>query len=119
VSADRASVEFAHTQIYAKALVLVALAKRMVDGLPPGHGYLGDQVRRASASVVLNFTEGYGKPTVAEQRRYFQIARASALECVAIADVSRELRAISVPLHAELRDVGDHLGRMLARFRAD
>ena len=42
-----------------------------------------DQWLRASQSIPLNIAEGNGKTAEADRRRYFEIARGSALECAA------------------------------------
>ncbi|MCM2258471.1 MAG: four helix bundle protein [Vicinamibacteria bacterium] len=48
---------------------------------------LGDQLRRASSSIVLCIAEGVGRVTAADRARFFAIARGSALECAAILDL--------------------------------
>lgn len=44
-------------------------------------GNLRDQLLRAAASISLNLSEGNAKRTVAEKKRYYQIAYASTQEC--------------------------------------
>ncbi|MDX9867024.1 MAG: four helix bundle protein [Kiritimatiellia bacterium] len=51
------------------------------------HRAARDQWLRASQSIPLNIAEGNGKTAGAACRRYFEIARGSALECAAIQDV--------------------------------
>ena len=46
-----------------------------------------DQLIRASQSIPLNIAEGNGKRSIVDRKRFFQIARGSALECAAIIDV--------------------------------
>jgi four helix bundle protein len=89
----------------------------VIQQLPPGCGFLADQLRRATASVALNFAEGYAKLSLADQRRFFGIARASAQESLAILDVAQRLGAISPQLHHRGTDLGDHLVKMLAKLR--
>ncbi len=89
----------------------------MISRLPPGHAYLADQMRCASSSVVLNFAEGYAKTSRAEQRRFFNIAQASAQESLAILDVAFDLGLIDETLHHRGADLGDHVVRMLWKFR--
>jgi four helix bundle protein len=43
--------------------------------------FLKDQLLRAASSVALNLTEGYGKPTPKDRRKFFDIAYGSAREC--------------------------------------
>ena len=76
-----------NTRIYQRSLELVALSKTVMNELPVGYGFLADQLRRAASSVALNFSEGYSKPSSREQRRFFNMARASAYEVSAIFDV--------------------------------
>ena len=49
--------------------------------------YARSQLIRAAQSIPLNIAEGNGKATPADRRKFFEIARASALECAAIQDV--------------------------------
>jgi four helix bundle protein len=58
-----------------------------VQGLNGIHRTARDQWLRASQSIPLNIAEGNGKTAQADRRRYFEIARGSALECAAIQDV--------------------------------
>ncbi len=110
-------MNFQNTRIYRRALELVSLSKQVIDELPKGHAFLADQLRRAAASVVLNFAEGHDKGSNAEQRRYFRIARGSAQEVAAIFDVAERLGAIAPSQHAAGMDLCDHVVRMLFRFR--
>ena len=48
---------------------------------------IADQLSRASSSIALNIAEGSGKHTEKDKRKYYAIARGSAMECSAIFDV--------------------------------
>jgi four helix bundle protein len=52
---------------------------------------LRDQLRRASSSAVLNSAEGFGSRSRGVKRRHYEIARGSAMECVAILDLASAL----------------------------
>ena len=73
--------------VYRCALDAHRLVLHVIHALGRGNADLADQLRRASRSVVLNIAEAAGKSSAAEQRRIFQIARGSALECRACLDI--------------------------------
>ena len=49
---------------------------------------LRDQLLRASSSAVSNIAEGFGSASRGVKRRHYEIARGSAMECVAILDLA-------------------------------
>ena len=57
--------------VYGIALDFVVAADEVVDQLPHGRGYLADQLRRSSTSVVFNIAEGAGEFSRAEKARFF------------------------------------------------
>ena len=59
--------------------------------MPRGNKTLVDQLKRASLSTLLNIAEAAGKPSPAEGRHHFAIARGSALECAAALEAIRLL----------------------------
>ncbi|MGE0454392.1 MAG: four helix bundle protein [Vicinamibacteria bacterium] len=59
---------------------------RQLPEIPRGSG-LGDQLARASASVALNLAEGLGRSSNRDRARFFEIAKASAMECQAALDL--------------------------------
>jgi four helix bundle protein len=85
------SVNFRKLDVYQAALRFLPVAAAIADGLPPRHSGLADQLRRASLSVPLNIAEGSGKNSGPDQRRFFAIARGSAMECAAIVDACSAL----------------------------
>ena len=82
-------MKFGHEKldVYCVALEYVKFAWEICEFLPGKHRYARDQLLRASQSIPLNIAEGNGKGTEADKRRYFEIARGSALECAAVQDV--------------------------------
>ena len=105
------------TRIYTKSLELIVLSAQVIDSLPRGHAHLADQLRRAASSITLNFSEGCGKSSTRDRRRYFHCARGSANEVVAILDVATAFNALETKLHDEAAEIADHLAAMLSRFR--
>jgi four helix bundle protein len=80
---------------------------------------LRDQLRRASSSVVLNTAEGFGSASRGVKRRHYEIARGSAMECVAILDLAVALGLESAPTPARVlfTRAAMMLSRLEARFR--
>jgi four helix bundle protein len=50
-----------------------------------------DQLHRASWSIAANLAEGYGKSSVADRLRYYEIALGSARECVVWCSAARQV----------------------------
>jgi len=73
--------------VYRLAIGYVAWVYEKSGLLTGLHRPARDQWLRASQSIPLNIAEGNGKTAEADRRRYFEIARGSALECAAIQDV--------------------------------
>ena len=62
--------------------------------MPPGCGFLADQIRRAASSIPLNYLEGCGRTGSADRRRFFTIAVGSAHEVAATLDVMVRFEAL-------------------------
>jgi four helix bundle protein len=109
-------MNYRNLDVYRKSVRFLPIASRIADKLPGPYASLADQVRRASLSVVLNIAEGSGKTTALDQRRFYAMARGSAMECGAIVDacVSLELVDGSMANDAEnlLSDVVQMLSKM-------
>ena len=87
-------LDYEGLDVYQRSIEFVALAAQLVEGLPPGHGGLADQLRRAAISIPLNIAEGSGRVRQADRSRFHAIARGSAMECGAVVDVLRALRLV-------------------------
>jgi len=74
-----------------------------------------DQLRRASTSVAVNIGEACGK-SGADRRRYFAIARGSALECAAALRVLLALELVKRQRYTEARALCERLYAMLTRL---
>jgi four helix bundle protein len=60
---------------------------RLLKNLQPGNFIIRDQLKRASSSISLNIAEGCGRPGTEDRKRFYSIARGSAMECAAISDL--------------------------------
>ena len=100
------SEALAHERLdaYRVAIEFCESAQAFTKQLPRTKGQLGDQLARASESIVLRIAEGAGAEfRSADQKRYFRGARGSALECAAALDICR------------IRGVGSAEQRQLSR----
>ena len=69
---------------YRLAVEFAALVASLV---PRGHAALRDQLERASTSVALNLSEGWGRWRAREKAHFYTIARGSLLESGAAIDL--------------------------------
>ena len=76
---------------------------------------LGDQLRRAAASVALNLAEGYGRESWTDQRRFFTIALGSVRECQAVFELTQG--SFTPKLHDQLDHLAASLWRLLQAGR--
>ena len=74
-------------EAYQISIKFLKVAISLADSIPPGYSMVKDQFRRASLSITLNIAEGSDKSSIAEKKRFYAIARGSAMECAAICDV--------------------------------
>lgn len=110
---------FSHERLdaYRIALEFLELSQQLEHRLPRSKGQLGDQLARASESILLRTAEGAGCSWgSADQRRHFRAARGSAMECAAILDVCRVRRVASAQVHAAGRNLLLRLTKMLSRL---
>jgi four helix bundle protein len=102
--------------VYRLAIDYVAWVYEKAINLSGIHRHARDQWLRASQSVPLNIAEGNGKTTKADRRRYFEIARGSALECAAIQDVLMVGKVLHKQESREHKIELDRIASMLSRL---
>ena len=110
-------MHFGHEQldVYRAAIEYVGWAFRLCELLQAQRN-AKEQLLRASQAIPLNIAEGNGKATEADRRRFFEIARGSALECAAIQDVLEVCGALSAAENAEAKKLLDRIVAMLTRL---
>lgn len=77
---------------------------------------LRDQLLRASVSICLNLAEGAGRRSRREKRRFYSIARGSAMECGAILHLLKA--KVDAEAWAEARGLVIRIVQMLSRLEA-
>lgn len=88
---------FEKLDVYQAAVRFFAWCISVISRTPPGQGAVFDQLKRASLSILANIAEASGKSTKPDKKRYFAIARGSAMECGAILDAMVILKICSKP----------------------
>ncbi len=102
--------------VYRLAMDYVAWVYEKAKTLNGIHRPARDQWLRASQSIPLNIAEGNGKTAEADRRRYFEIARGSALECAAIQDVLVVGKALNEVDSQSCKTELDRMAAMLSRL---
>jgi four helix bundle protein len=102
--------------VYRLSIGYVAWVYEKADTLNGVHRAAREQWLRASQSIPLNIAEGNGKTADADRRRYFEIARGSALECAAIQDVLVVGKALDEAESQTRKNELDRMAAMLSRL---
>ena len=102
--------------VYHVALEFLALASAVIEAMPRGKSHLADQLSRASTSIVLNLAEGVGKFSRPDKRRYYMIARGSAMESAALLDVFQRLQLVDVEHHQAGKALLERVVAMLVKL---
>ncbi len=109
---------FQKLDVYRCAVRFLGAASTLAERVPRGHSALSDQLRRAALSVPLNVAEGSGKGTMEdrEARRFYAIARGSALECAAIIDALQALGIVRDDEVIRAHELLERIVSMLTRM---
>ena len=104
-------LNLSHTKLdvfaVSKQLVLCCYKETKTFPLEEKFG-LTQQVRRAALSVHLNVAEGCSRKSIAERRRFYEIARGSIIEIDAALEIAIDLGYIS---KEALKELGEYLIR--------
>jgi four helix bundle protein len=101
---------------YPTATEFVALVDRLTMMVPPGRGYLVDELRQSAVAVVGNIAIGASEPEHAGQLRFLSEARRAAVRCAALLDVLRTIEVIAPPQRDSGREMLLQIVERLARL---
>jgi len=73
--------------VYRCSIEYLQMAFNIMNHVEKSNHVIRDQLKRASLSIPLNIAEGSGKVGVQDKKRFYAIARGSAMECSAVMDV--------------------------------
>jgi len=111
-------MQFGHEQldVYRVSIRYVAWAYETAKRLRGIDRHTRDQLLRASQSIPLNIAEGNGRGTNADRRRFFEIARGSALECGSIQDCLEACNVLSAVENAQGKTMLIRIVAMLTKL---
>jgi len=103
--------------VYRKAVTAYSDLRVRVIALREVDRELKDQLRRASASIVLNIAEGSSRFSAVDRRNFLIIARGSAFECTAILDLIQASHGKSfLEIDGVLAEVSKMLYKMISNL---
>ena len=109
-------MHFRDLDVYRLAIKHLSLTASLLSKIPKGHAHIHDQLKRAAMSIPLNIAESSGKTPRADQRRFFAIARGSAMDCAALVDVCRTLQLAQLPELDQADALLTSIVRMLSKL---
>jgi len=78
------------------------------------HGFLIEQMMRATLSISTNIAEGTGREGIRESKQFFNIAKGSVYEVVSIAHVLRQEGLLQADDFSEAYQFCDRIAGMLS-----
>ena len=109
----RALFDFERLDVYRVAVDFDDVALSFTDKLG---AYDRDQICRAARSIIQNICEGSGKRSWPDKRRYYDSARASAMECGSLVEDIARTRRITTEQHEKARELLLRLAKMLTKL---
>ena len=105
--------------VYRLAIEYVTSSYRIAKSLSGVDRHARDQWLRAAQSIPLSIAEGNGKQSLKDKKRFFEIARGSALDCAGIHDILQSLDAIDMETNrigkTNLKRIVSMLTRLIQR----
>ncbi len=111
------AMDYRRLDVWKKSMMLVKMVYPLIERLPQEEKYaLGNQIRRAVTSIVLNIAEGTGRNSDKELRYFLTVARGSTAEVEAQLLICVELGFFSEQDASPALHLCDNIKGMLYRF---
>lgn len=104
--------DFKNKEIYIKGKELYSLINNVFDDKIPYS--LKDQISRAAVSIILNFSEGYGRFSKNDKKHFYIMARASLNETIACFDLMEIHTNIPEEVKNRFLSLSEELSKMLS-----
>ena len=109
-------IAYEKLEVYQLSLDCVEFCVAIVQTLPKGYSELSTQLRRAIFSVSLNIAEGAGKSGFNDKKRFYEIAKGSAMESAAVVDILYRLKFIEHSEYTKIKTLLHRVISMLAKL---
>jgi four helix bundle protein len=110
-------------EVYQVAIQFVAWSEILLEDCKGKAASAKKHLDEASSSIPNNIAEGNGKWSKMDRKKFFEVARASALECASCLDILVAKRRINVARviegKEELRSIVNLLTRMIKNLSED
>ncbi len=110
------SFRFLHFKVYHDGKTLYRTTIHITGTFSPDYRHLGEQMRRASLSIILNIAEGSGKTSDRDFNRYLQNALGSVNELAATYDIAHSQSLITGVDYALIEEKLLEIQRQLGGF---
>lgn len=105
---------FFHTKLKALIHKSVLLSYKIVRKFPNEELYgASSQLRRAAISIMLNYTEGFGRFKPKGQIHFLETSYGSLKECKHLVFLAKELQWINSEDYSSIAIIHDEIGKML------
>jgi len=113
---NKVKFSFEDLEVWQKAVEFANTVINLTEDIKTDrkHYRLIEQLEAASTSVALNIAEGKGRYSKKEFVQFLYIARGSLFETIALLIIFHKRGWISDEQLADLKDFGDHIGKMLS-----
>ena len=103
--------------VWHKALELTKQVYILSDKLPGSEIYiLKSQIRRAAISVISNISEGSARKSTADRKRFYEIARSSAIEIDSQIEASIALNFFSAEDSVSAKSILTEVFKILSKM---
>ena len=105
--------DFERLDVYRKVRELNGVLLPIIFSKQNDYPYIADQFKRATLSVLLNLSEGTGRMSTADKRRFYVMSRSSVFECVSILQTIYDLSLISQTDYDKIYSEYENISKML------
>jgi four helix bundle protein len=109
-------IRYEKLEVYQRSLDCVEHGLALIYTLPKGYAELASQLKRALFSVSLNIAEGAAKSSFSDKRRFYDIARGSAMESAAVCDILARAKVVDNSQQRRLKELLHRVISMLSKM---